>query len=554
MRMLLALLLALIAVASPATAASPGEERYSSEEAFKRYAQGRLLEEMGERPQALDEYYRSLFLDPKAMEVARRVSEVAAQIGDPGRSLEFAERALDLEPTDARALWLKGAALLNLGRDREALAPLQDAVRIDSTRVEYYRTLAHAAERLDQYDLLAHCYRRVVWLDDEDGEAWFQLAAAEARRGRFGAADTAIATATDLNPLRPGLFFLKGWIAESLGRLDEARDDFGRHLEIHGDDVGTRRRLAVLLARQNRFKEAWREARQIAHARPQDLDARHLEADLAFQSGAEGDGMRLVNRLREDFPNNWDALSVRVSLLARHGRGKLAVAEAERWLAGRPQDLRARLLAASARELSGDVPGAIRHLEQLVKEAPDSLAPRVMLARAYEEGGRRAEAEPVWVEAHQRFPQVHAVAFDLALCREKLGNIPGAEAAVRDVLAREPNNATALNFLGYLLADHNRNLEEAVNLIRRALEAEPNNGAFLDSLGWAFYRLGRLSDARAQLEKALTLSGGDPVIHEHLGDVYKDMQLNDLARDQYRKSLSFDQSNERVRAKLSSLR
>jgi len=122
------------------------------------------------------------------------------------------------------------------------------------------------------------------------------------------------------------------------------------------------------------------------------------------------------------------------------------------------------------------------------------------------------------------------------------------------VLAREPDNPTALNFLGYLLADHNRNLQEAVGLIRRALELDPDNGAFLDSLGWAYYRLGRLEDARQLLERAVRVSGGDPVIHEHLGDVYKDLRLNHLAKDQYRLSLSFDQSNRRVRSKLSSIR
>ena len=115
-----------------------------------------------------------------------------------------------------------------LQREGEALAPLEAAVAIDSNRAEYFRTLAHAAERLDQFDLLARCYRRVVWLDDEDGEAWFQIAAAEARRGRFGAADTAVAIAAELNPLRPGLFLLKGWISENLGQPDRASADLAR--------------------------------------------------------------------------------------------------------------------------------------------------------------------------------------------------------------------------------------------------------------------------------------------------------------------------------------
>jgi len=50
------------------------------------------------------------------------------------------------------------------------------------------------------------------------------------------------------------------------------------------------------------------------------------------------------------------------------------------------------------------------------------------------------------------------------------------------------------------------------------------------------------------------LTGGDPVVHEHLGDVYRDLQLLELARDEYRKSLAADQSNERVRTKLAEIR
>src|SRR5262245_271916 len=161
MRSSLVVALPLLLAVSTAAVPASGESKYSNEEALRRYAQGRLLEEEGSRPKALDEYYRALFLDPKATEVARRVSEVSGQMGDPGRSLEFADRALEVDPDDARALWLKGAALLNLGRDEEALAPLQAAVAVDSERVEYLRTLARAAERVDRYDLLARTYRQI---------------------------------------------------------------------------------------------------------------------------------------------------------------------------------------------------------------------------------------------------------------------------------------------------------------------------------------------------------------------------------------------------------
>jgi tetratricopeptide (TPR) repeat protein len=475
-------------------------------------------------------------------------------MGDPGRSLEFAERALEEMPHDPQSLWLKGAALINLGRDSDAIPVLTEAVTRDSMHAEYYRTLARAAEQLDQLDLEVDCYRHVVWLDDEDGEAWFQLAASEARRGRFGAADTAMTMATQLDPLRPGLFFLQGWIAEGLGRPDEAIQDYRQHLDIHREDQTTRRRLVLILAQRKRYKEALDEAHALAAARPGDLEARELEAELSFEAGETAQGMQLLDQMSKDFPNSLDALSARVGVLARHGRGHVAVTEADRWLAAHPDDVRARLMAARARELAGDMPAAIDQLKLAVAAAPDSLAPRVLLAQAYDRAGRTREAEPVWEESQRRFPGMSSVSLDLALCREKLGDLHGAEAAVRDVLAREPENPVALNFLGYLFADHDKNLDEAVQLILKALALEPDNAAFIDSLGWAYFRMGKLPEARANLERAIHLSGGDPVIYEHLGDVYRDLQLKDLARDTYKKSLSYDKSNERVRAKLSSLR
>ncbi len=95
-----------------------------------------------------------------------------------------------------------------------------------------------------------------------------------------------------------------------------------------------------------------------------------------------------------------------------------------------------------------------------------------------------------------------------------------AEKAFRQVIDADPNNAEALNYLGYMFADQNIRLQEAQDLIKRALHFEPNNYAFLDSLGWVYYRLNRLEEAEQQLTRSLQLSSKDPTIHDHLGDVY----------------------------------
>ena len=103
---------------------------------------------------------------------------------------------------------------------------------------------------------------------------------------------------------------------------------------------------------------------------------------------------------------------------------------------------------------------------------------------------------------------------------EKMKDFDRAEAEFRKVLAIDPDNASALNYLGYMFADRGVRLDEAHKLISRALELEPQNGAYLDSLAWVNYHQNKLAEAENLLLRALERIGKDPTVHDHLGDVY----------------------------------
>jgi Tfp pilus assembly protein PilF len=95
-----------------------------------------------------------------------------------------------------------------------------------------------------------------------------------------------------------------------------------------------------------------------------------------------------------------------------------------------------------------------------------------------------------------------------------------AEKAFRTVLKSDPDNAGALNYLGYMLADRDVRLEEAQQLISKAVDLDPDNGAYLDSLGWVHYRQNRLDQAADELRQALDRIKKDPTVHDHLAEVY----------------------------------
>ncbi|HTK30846.1 MAG TPA: tetratricopeptide repeat protein [Candidatus Saccharimonadaceae bacterium] len=542
-------------VASAATATPPADSvavpgGYASLEALRHYVQARTDEEAGDLSAAFTEYARALTLDPHAPAVARHLSDLTARQGDAARSLEFANRALDEDAHDARALWLRGSAEFNLGRSEDALVSLRAAVDADSTDEEVLLSLARVAEQLDRVDIVQDAYRRIVDLDEEDSEAWFQLAAADARLDRFPDAKQALARSVQLNPGRPGVFFLQGWIEESLGNAAAAIDLYRRHLGIHRDDQVTRRRLVNLLANHKQYPEAWRESQIVARSRQGDIEAQLVEADLALYAGHVAEGRASLEQLRRAHAEDVDVQGRIMGTLMRHDRKSEGVELAENWARRHPGHADGEMLAARANALAERETAAIDHARRAVTLQPDSLSTSVLLGRI-EQGQRRwGAAESVWVDVLRKFPGAGFTALDLAFCREQLGDIRGAERAVRDLLRVEPDNPRALNSLGYLLADHNEELPEARRMIERAVEMEPDNGAFLDSLGWVYFRLGRLPEARKALERAVTLTDGDPIVREHLGDVYKEMRFNDLAREQYRLSLAGDRTNTRVRAKL----
>ena len=134
-----------------------------------------------------------------------------------------------------------------------------------------------------------------------------------------------------------------------------------------------------------------------------------------------------------------------------------------------------------------------------------------------------------WPEAEQAINKAIALStrqedkdtanFMLGSIYERQKKYPEAEEMFKKVIASDHNNAAALNYLGYMLADRNTRLEEALGYIRKAVEIDPQNGAYLDSLGWTYYHLGNYSAAEDNLRKAVEKMQNDPTVLEHMGDL-----------------------------------
>jgi len=109
----------------------------------------------------------------------------------------------------------------------------------------------------------------------------------------------------------------------------------------------------------------------------------------------------------------------------------------------------------------------------------------------------------------------------------------------RRVLELQPDNDEALNSLGYMYAEAGVHLDEALNMVRRAIKIDPINGAYYDSLGWVLYKKGMYTKSLRALQKAATYIQ-DPLLYEHMGDVYKAQKDFVRACQFWRKSLDLE--------------
>ena len=217
-----------------------------------------------------------------------------------------------------------------------------------------------------------------------------------------------------------------------------------------------------------------------------------------------------------------------------------AVDAAKAALAQNPNDLRLTRLHAQALRHNGKADQGIALLEEAVRRHADEPLAYVSLAQAYSEADRGAQAVKVLQDAQAKFPTDDTIAFELGTVFDKQKKFADAESAFRQVLARDPENATALNYLGYMLAERGERLDESVTYLKKALQIEPENGSFLDSLGWAYFKADNLGLAEENLRRASDQLKTNSVIQEHYGQVLFKLGRYDEAIAAWTRALNGD--------------
>jgi tetratricopeptide (TPR) repeat protein len=165
---------------------------------------------------------------------------------------------------------------------------------------------------------------------------------------------------------------------------------------------------------------------------------------------------------------------------------------------------------------------ALLYLEQVVTAAPDPLRVyqcRLALAYIYVITGRSKLAEfelGRLVTGGYESVQIYTTMAYAAWSQKQFQK---AVDFYEKALDMDEHNTTALNGLGYILADSDIDIPRGILLCRKAVDKKPQNAAYLDSLGWAYFKHGELSEARTWLRRAFELAPHQKDIKKHMKTV-----------------------------------
>ncbi len=134
-------------------------------------------------------------------------------------------------------------------------------------------------------------------------------------------------------------------------------------------------------------------------------------------------------------------------------------------------------------------------------------------------------------EGLKQFKDSEDLLFDKAVLLEKQKNYDEVIDILENLIKNNPKNSTYLNFLGYMYADLNMNIDKATEYISKALEAEPDNPAYLDSMAWVLYRKGKYKEAYEYLKKAIKQTPDEEEMIKHLKAILKALKMNKTIDD-----------------------
>lgn len=477
---------------------------------------------------------------------AEQATLIAIQMPDLERSLVAVERWVSLTPNELKAR----AAAVTLYIQAEQLAPALEHLQAlmglsEAFGQNGFMTAVRVVGRANNQQLALQLMQRLAEQYPDDQQAHYAVALVAMAVGEHDIAEQEVRGLLDTYPDRTRIRILFSNILYSQGDATGAEQVLVQALEDDPDNRLLLTTYARLLMESKKLKLSYEQFRKIDRLTPEDHGVLYTLGILAIE-------LQLLPDAREYFQqaiasglgkNQGDAEYFIGRTHEAEGQLEEAISWYEKIINGD------YLIAAQARiaallVLSGDVDRARGLLQQRRVSMPQ-YAEDLFLVESEMLQGLRLHQEVMLLStiALDKYPKNPGLLYVRALSAASLDRLDILEQDLGHLLSQDPDNADALNALGYTLADQTDRYQEALEYIQKAIALKPDSPAILDSMGWVQYRLGNNDEALRYLQQAMDALP-DAEIAAHLGEVLWVMGDQDQARKVWHESLEQNPDSE----------
>ncbi len=549
------------------------------------YTQERVNNALKNGPEAMKYYSSELFI--KGMDASMR--------GEIATSLHFLKFALDLNPNDTFLLKKYAIELVKAGELNQALSLLENNLNtiLKSKDDGVTLLLAGIYATLDRGVEAKKIYEKIIIESEDFQEACLFLARYHGSGKNYKDALNVLDRCSKKDPAEPLYGFYKGKLYQEIGKNELALKAFRQTLKLDPDFFQATLAIGALYEEKEDFKKAIKEyvsyvenadstnvhpvlsrlvqvmfsmelnaevmpyAERLVSIDDNDLNTKVRLGLLYVDSDQFAKAITVFNEVLSVVPESDKVLYYLAALYQETKQNGLALEYFSKIQDSSPlfQDSllqRGEILSLEAKEkfkLGKEISNELIAFIDTYSKKYDEVKVELGLIKAtyFDEISELEKSVDTLkaLKGHKKFTDGHD--YYLASVLEKKGNKEEARAIVLGLIKKDPNNAHALNFLGYSYLESNENMDLAYTYISRAVKIRPEDGYIRDSMAWYYFKAGKFNQALNEAMKAYELVNNDVTITKHLGMIYEKLNNLDRAKAYYDRALTqVDQfSNER---------
>lgn len=518
--------------------------------AIKHFMNGMLAELEGDLDKALSSYLIALNFVPDNQELIRSVADLYMKIGMKEKALMEYLDLIDLNPENEYYRRSAAEAAFSIGDYKEARKQLEWIIEEGypgyGDRIQYaiiLMNMGNSSGALKSLDKTIEIY-------PQEPEIWGLKGNIHIEREEYRKAVESFRKSVELDPT-----YLRGYMGmssayEALGMRDSLLSAQEAYVKLNPDNIQINRQWINMLIIEEKFDRALEAAEYYFNLVTDDWELLRRIAFLAFYNEEYSQSAKYFERLLEWDPTDRESRLFYARDLLAMDSSALAIEQIKTVLA-QERDADGVITLALAYENVGSVDVALEILCRSSAEFADNASIPLFEGVIAGHAGDYETAIEAYKRALQIEPFNQDAMFGLGDALENTGHRGKAIEIFRELHKKNQKDPLIANYLGYLLIESNRELKFAEKLVSFAIDKDSNNAAYIDSYGWYLYRIGKYEEALDSLHRADSLAQpSDPVILEHIGEVYEKLGKPELAVNYYKKALELNPDMEHSKTRL----